>query len=121
MLPVLMYALWLVVCYKANDINSVVWAYAVEIIAVSVAMIGFFYNAGYVFGQPKPWHSLFFSMIGAMLCVMCIADERYFGMQLIFISTALMFMYYTWVIIQNMGKKPQKVQPPVDDGFDRLR
>lgn len=54
MLPVLMYALWLVVCYKANDINSVVWAYAVEIIAVSVAMIGFFYNAGYVFGQPKP-------------------------------------------------------------------
>ena len=121
MLPVLMYALWLVVCYKANDINSVVWAYAVEIIAVSVAMISFFYNAGYVFGQPKPWHSLFFSMIGAMLCVMCIADERYFGMQLIFISTALMFMYYTWVIIQNMGKKPQKVQPPVDDGFDRLR
>lgn len=121
MLPVLMYALWLVVCYKANDINSVVWAYAVEIIAVSVAMIGFFYNAGYVFGQPKPWHSLFFSMIGAMLCVMCIADERYFGMQLIFISTALMFMYYTWVIIQNMGKKPQKVQSPVDDGFDQLR
>ena len=50
-------------------------------------------------------------MIGAMLCVMCIADERYFGMRLIFISTALMFMYYTWVIIQNMGKKPQKVQP----------
>ena len=32
-----------------------------------------------------------------------------------------MFMYYTWVIIQNMGKKPQKVQSPVDDGFDRLR
>lgn len=61
--------------------------------------------------SPSPWHSLFFSMIGAMLCVMCIADERYFGMQLIFISTALMFMYYTWVIIQNMGKSRRKSSP----------
>lgn len=120
MLPVVMYALWLVVSYKANDINSVVWAYAIEIIAISVAMVAFFYDAGYVFGQPKPWKSLFFSMMGAVLCVMCIADERYFGMQLMFISTALMFMYYTWIIIENMGKKAPKERQPEDDGFERL-
>lgn len=119
-LPVLMYALWLIVCYKANDINSVVWGYAVEIIAVSVAMVAFFYNAGYAFGQPKPWKSLFYSMIAAVLCVMCIADERYFGMQLIFVSSALMFMYYVWVIVENMGRKEKKQKPPVDDGFERL-
>lgn len=119
-LPVMMYALWLVVSYKENDINSVVWDYAVEIIAISVAMVALFYNAGYVFGQPKPWKSLFFSMLGAVLCIMCIADERYFGMQLIFIATALMFMYYVWVIVENMGKKEKKEKPPVDDGFERL-
>ena len=120
MLPVLMYALWLIVSYKTNDINSVIWAYAIEIIGISVSMVAFFYNAGYVFGQPKPWSSLFTSMLGAVLCIMCIADERYFGMQLIFVATALMLMYYVWVIIENMGKKAAKKKPVEDDGFDRL-
>ena len=39
MLPVLTYALWLVLCYLQNAYNSVAWSYAMEIIALIFLML----------------------------------------------------------------------------------
>ena len=53
--PIFLYATWLVYCYRANSINSVIWAYVVEVGTVIMAMIGFFRIAGFPFNAPKPW------------------------------------------------------------------
>lgn len=118
--PVLMFAVWLVVSYKMNDINSVVWSYFMEMLAVIVAMLAFFYIAGFFFGVPSPWRSMFFSMAGAALCVMALADERYLGMHMMFMATAVMLAMYNWIMFKNLlqGKPQPKVQP--EDGFERL-
>ena len=39
-LPVFLFSVWLIATYKQNDINGVVWQYAVEIIAVCAAICG---------------------------------------------------------------------------------
>ena len=119
-IPVAFFAFWLIVCYKRNDINSVVWAFAIEMLAVCAAMAAFFRLAGFLFDSANPWRSLFFSMFGTGACVMAIADDRYMGMQLILLGTAGLLLLSTWIMFANLqqGEIPPKVQP--DDGFERL-
>ena len=100
-LPVLLFALWLVLCYKQNALNSVIWSYLIEIAATVVALLAFFRAAGFAYGAVKTWPTLFTIMLGA----------------------ALQLLMYEWVLIMNMQKKALKVkeeQPP-EDGFERLR
>lgn len=122
-LPVLMFALWLVICYKQNALNSVLWSYLIEMASVIVALLAFFRAAGFAFGAVKSWPTLFNIMLGVMMCIMSLADERYMGMHIIMLGAALQLLLYVWVLIKNMQKKALKVkedQPP-EDGFERLR
>lgn len=118
--PILLFAVWLVTCYKVNSINGILWAYAIEIIAGCFTLMAFFYAAGFPFCSPSPWRSLFFSMFGAFLCLTCLAEERYFGQQLMLLSSAGMLMYYNWVIIANFRRKSAEKPIIPDDGFERL-
>lgn len=122
-LPVLMFALWLVICYKQNALNSVLWSYLIEMASVIVALLAFFRAAGFAFGAVKSWPTLFNIMLGVMMCIMSLADERYMGMHVIMLGAALQLLLYVWVLIKNMQKKALKVkedQPP-EDGFERLK
>lgn len=122
-LPVLMFALWLIICYKQNALNSVLWSYLIEMASVIVALLAFFRAAGFAFGAVKSWPTLFNIMLGVMMCIMSLADERYMGMHIIMLGAALQLLLYVWVLIKNMQKKqlkPREEQLP-QDGFERLR
>ena len=121
--PMLLFAFWLVTCYKVNSINGVVWAYGVEVVGCCVMLLAFFRVAGFAFSSPDGWSSLFLCMMGAFLAIMCLADERYTGMQIMLLAAALMLIDYTWILIANMRRK--KVDPIADaaqaeGGFELL-
>ena len=121
--PMLLYAFWLVTCYKVNSINGVLWAYVIEVIACCVILLAFFHVAGFAFGVPKLSRSLFFCMDGAFLALVCLADGRYMGQQLMLLATAGMLMLWNWIMIANLKKK--KVDPVVaaaqeEGGFEML-
>lgn len=122
-LPVLLFALWLVLCYKQNALNSVVWSYLIEMATVIVALLAFFRAAGFAFGAVKTWPTLFTIMLGVMMCIMSLADERYIGMHIIMLGAAAQLLLYTWLLIVNMQKKQpkEKKERPPEDGFERLR
>ena len=122
-LPVLMFALWLIICYKQNALNSVLWSYLIEMASVIVALLAFFRAAGFAFGAVKSWPTLFNIMLGVMMCIMSLADERYMGMHVIMLGAALQLLMYEWVLIMNMQKKAPKLKEdhPPEDGFERLR
>lgn len=122
-LPIVLFGFWLITSYKINDINSVVWAYVIEIFTVSVGMISFFRVAGFVFDTPKPYKAMTWSMFGAFMFIMVLGDERYMGMQLMLLSAGLMLVLYNWIMIANMQQKPAPIKnyAAEDDGFDRLR
>lgn len=119
-LPILMFAFWLITSYKMNDINSVVWSYAIEIVAVIAAMLAFFRLAGFAFGEPNAWRSMFAAMFGTFLCVMTLADERYMGMQLMLLSSGLMLVLWNWIMVKNLRQKEQQAEVQPEDGFERL-
>ena len=118
--PIALFAFWLVTSYKINSINSIVWAYAIEIISIIVAMLGFFRMAGFIFGAPSPWRSMFFCMFGCSMCIMSIGDSRNVGLQLILLGSALMFALYNWIMVSNIQQKSAPIRYQPDDGFERL-
>lgn len=100
--PIVMFCVWLIACYKVNSSNPTIWAFAIEIITICICILAFFYNAGFAFGKPAPYKALYLSMLGAFMCITTIADTRYFGMQLIYLGAAGMLVTESWMIISNM-------------------
>ena len=122
-LPVVLYAFWLVLSYLQNQLNSVPWSFAVEMFTLICAMIGFFRAAGFAFYSPDGYRALFTTMLGAAMCIMSLADARYTGMQLILLASAGMLLLYVWILVRNLEQKQQKKVsgPEVDEGgFEKL-
>ncbi len=105
--PIVLFTLWLIACYMRNSSVPNVWTYGIEIVTVSLIIIAFYYNAGFGFGKPKPRTALYTSMLAAFMCLVSLADSRYFGMQLILCGTAGMLLMYCWMIVSNM-REPEK-------------
>ena len=118
--PILVFCFWLICTYKINAINSVLWAYGPEIITHIIVINAFYYVAGFSFGKPNPWRCMFFCMMGAALCIMVIADERYMGMQLMYGATAAMLTMYNWIMLENLRQHDEEEEEKLSDGFDRL-
>lgn len=121
MLPVLLFAFWLVYDYKLNSLNSVMWGYVVEVLTVCVVLLAFFRLAGFAFGQPNAEKALRLSMLGSFLCLMSLADDRHTGLQIMLFATAMMLVLYTWIMVDNLvqGEKPPAPERP-SDGFEHL-
>ena len=120
-LPILFYAAWLVYCYQVNSINSVIWAYVIEVLTLCVVMLAFFRVAGFAFAQYNAEKALRYCMLGAFLCLMSLADERSMGLQLMLLATAGTLVLYNWIMIDNLaqGAVPPAPEKP-SDGFERL-
>lgn len=120
-LPILLFAVWLILSYKENAINSVIWDYSIEIITLCVGMVSFFRVGGFAFGQPNCWRAMFFAMFGAFLCIMSLADSRNIGLQIILLSAALMLINYNWIMVANLRSREAEEEEAPSDGFERLR
>lgn len=125
MMPILLFAAWLILCYKQNSYNSVVWSYVIEMATIIVALLAFFRIAGYAFFAPNWRKCMLAIMMGAAMCIMSLADERYMGMHIIMLSAALMLIMYNWILFKNLRKKVKRseVQEPQSDegGFEQMR
>jgi fluoride ion exporter CrcB/FEX len=84
--------------FKAEPAES----YAVEILAIAAALLGFYYMAGYAFGRVKPRSALYFDMLGAFLCIVSLADDGNFGEKLMFAAAASMLLFWAWMIVENL-------------------
>jgi hypothetical protein len=123
MLPVAMFVVWLVLSYIQNQLNSVAWSYAVEMVTLMCAMMAFFRVGGFAFHVTSGYAALFYAMLGAMMCIMSLADERYMGMQMILLSAAGMLLLYVWILVRNLERLPQKKidGPEIDEGgFEKV-
>ena len=125
MMPILLFSAWLILCYKQNSYNSVVWSYVIEMATIIVALLVFFRIAGYAFFAPNWRKCMLAIMMGAAMCIMSLADERYMGMHIIMLSAALMLILYNWILFKNLRKKVKRseIQEPQSDegGFEQIK
>ena len=114
-------AAWMVVCYKLNTINSVIWSFGPELFAIGFTMFAFFRLGGWAFGRPKWQLCLFFCMLSASLCILNLADKRVLGLQIIFLGLAAELILCCWIMVANLqkGEAPPKKKTNTG-GFETL-
>ncbi|MBQ2597411.1 MAG: hypothetical protein II581_05865, partial [Oscillospiraceae bacterium] len=119
--PMLFLAAWMVVCYKLNTINSVIWSFGPELFAIGFTMFAFFRLGGWAFGRPKWQLCLFFCMLSASLCILNLADKRVLGLQIIFLGLAAELILCCWIMVANLqkGEAPPKKKTNTG-GFETL-
>lgn len=121
LIPVFMFCAWLLYSYELYSTVPETWVYAIEIVAICVAIFAFLFNAGYPAGRAKPKKALFFSMLASFFCFMTLADERSAGLTLLMLSSGLMLLLENWFVIRNMAS-PEKEhsEPPKQRRQERI-
>ena len=114
-LPLFFLCTWLLTSYKQNSINPIIWLYAIEVLTLIVDMLAFFRIAGFAYGVPDAKKTMFNCMLGAMLSLMSLADNRYLGQQVMFLAVALIFILVVWIMIANLAVREKDSEPVADD------
>lgn len=120
LLPILLFAVWLVYDYVDNAINSVIWAFLVEVLAVCVLMLAFFRLAGYAYGQADPKKTLFWLQFGVFMSMTALADSRSLGLQVIFFSAGLMLGLADFILLGKLREKTEESGEPKDPLYEPL-
>ena len=121
LVPILLFAVWMVWLYVVNAINSVIWAFLIELIAVSALMLGFFRLAGFAFGQVEGEKTVFWLQYGAFMGITALADSRKSSMQLIFFAAALMLILADYILLTKVRPRPEgEEEESFDGGLEKL-
>lgn len=103
---VLFLCVWLILAYKNNAENPVVWSYCVEILAVGAALMGYYEFSAYFYGRAKPRWALFFLQLAAFLNIATLADGRGLCMKALFFVSAAVMLLLEFLLVENLsGKK----------------
>lgn len=102
--PVLFGCVWLVVSYKNNAEDPVVWHYAIEILALCAAIMGRYELAAQFYRKnAKLAYALAFSSLAVVMCVTALADERPMCMQLLLAAEAAWQAMWLFVMTENLS------------------
>ena len=94
----------LIATYKTFASDPVIWHYAIQILAVSAALLAFYYVSGFAYGRPRMISTLYFCLLGAFLSIISIADSSLeIGSHLISVSTAGMLLLIAYAQLRNMS------------------
>ena len=90
--PVLFLCFWMIVAYKMNAANPVIWSFCMQILAIAATLLGWFYLAGLAYGKPKRANMLFFCQLSPFLCILTMADSLSLGERLALLGPSLLLL-----------------------------
>ncbi len=90
--PVLFFCFWMIVAYKEDASNPVVWSFCMRILALAANTLGWFYVAGLAYGKPKRAHMLFFCQLAPFLSILTMADHSSLGERFALLCPALLLL-----------------------------
>ena len=99
---VLFFCYWLVVFYKENSGDPVLWNYAVETLALASATLAFYYVVGYLYYRAKPLRTIYSALLAVFFCMTALGGDLDLGISLILAGTALALLTLAGVLILNM-------------------
>ena len=101
MLPVLFFCLWLVVFYKENAANPILWSYGMEILAIAMCLLAVFRLSAYLFYRAKPRRTIFACMLALITSLATLTDSVSLGARAVLGGWGIGAAVMCWVIINN--------------------
>ena len=102
LVPVVFFSLWLVVSYKDNAVDPVVWDYGMLILAVSAALYAAYRLCGYVYYRIRSRRAVFACAAATVLCLSVLMDDLAFGIRILLAGWAVGYTTIGWILWRNM-------------------
>ncbi len=122
--PVLLFACWLLLTYKMNDINSVEWSFGVALLADCAGLYAFLRFAGFAFSVPAPGQSQFWAMFCPFCFLVTLADSRALSLDIMYVGVLLISLLNNWIFTENLvqgeAEKPAYTDAVETGGFEHL-
>ncbi len=104
-IPALFFCFWLVLLYKENSTNPIIWEFAYYALAIASCSMAFYFSAGFVYGKPRPCMTMITSFIGAFFCMVSLADPMRLSYSLFFGSGAFVLLLNCGCLLKNLKVK----------------
>ena len=108
LVPVAFYALWMVVLYKENAVNPVLWGFAVQILAIAAGLYALFHMSAYLFFSAKPRKALFACGLATIYGMIALADNTLLGVKLLLGGWCVALAVLCWVLVSNIPEPEEK-------------
>ncbi|MBR6115477.1 MAG: hypothetical protein IKQ10_09965 [Oscillospiraceae bacterium] len=102
LVPVIFFSVWIVIFYKDNSVNPVVWSYAMQILAIAACLFAVYRLCGYLFYRIQSRRSVFACALAEMLCLCTLMDDTSLGSRVLFAGWAVGCGVMCWVLWRNM-------------------
>ncbi len=111
LLPAVFCCMWVILCYKNNAEDPVVWSYAVELLAIAAVTVGAYEAAACFYGRMSRSKALFFTQAAAFLCITGFTDGRGALMQVLFVIAAVLMLLFEYLLISSQSLKSDEDEP----------
>lgn len=108
LVPVAFYALWMIVIYKENVVNPVLWVFAVQILAVAAGLYALFHLSAYLFYSAKPRKALFACGLAAVYGMIALADSVVLSMKVLLGSWSVAMAALCWMLMTNIPETEEE-------------
>ena len=102
-IPVVYLSLWLVMFYKTNVVNPIVWSYCVQVLAITACLGAAFRVCGYMFYRINPRRTIFSCGLALAFCLCVIMDDASTASRLLYAGWGVGFGAIAWAIIANFA------------------
>ena len=102
LLPVIFFSLWLIVAYKDNAVNPIVWDYGMLILAISGALFALYRLCGYLYFRINSRRTVFGCALGEVLCLSVLMDDIGLGTRVALFGWAVGLGTICWVLWRNI-------------------
>ena len=108
LLPVAFYSLWMVVIYKENVVNPVLWRFAVLILAVAAGLYALFQLSAYLFYSAKPRKALFACGLATVYGMIALADSVMLSVKILLAGWCVALGTMSWILLVNIPREESK-------------
>lgn len=111
LVPVVFFSLWLVIFYRINAVNPVMWKYAMEILAIAGCLLGAYRACGYLFYRASPRQGIFGCAMAVTLSLVVLMDDISLGERVMFAGWAIGFGVLSWILVRSFETVPEEETP----------
>ena len=108
LLPVAFYSLWMVMIYKENVVNPVMWGFVVQILAVAAGLYALFHLSAYLFYSAKPRKALFACGLATVYGMTALADSVVLSVKILLGGWCVALGAISWILLANIPREESK-------------
>jgi len=101
LIPVVFFSLWIVMFYKENAVNPIVWEYGVQMLAIAAGLLAAYRLCGYLFYRINARRTVFSCALALTVCLTVLMDQASMGERIMFAGWGIGYGTLCWVLLNN--------------------